>query len=228
MKILILVLSYNDGVYAELMKSQQATWDSIDVPGVQTFYYHGGLYNEGGLDFLLKFGNGRPTWERLQFKCTDEYYYMAAKFKMMLDYIHDEEYDLIFRTNSSSYVNKQRLKEFAETLPKEKLYAGWTMVDSEDHGGLVVSGAGIFMSRDVAEILREQIDPTVEREEDIEIGRILRRNGITAIDDKSRIDWPYNLADSALYEAYHIRFKTSDRQADAINMKIVHQLINHK
>lgn len=227
MKILIMVLSYNESPYKELMEAQAETWDSLEVADndIKTLYYHGGGMEGGSVDFSTRYTDPWLGYrERVMFNCTDSYYYMAAKFKMALDYVKDWDYDIVFRTNSSSYVNKKKLKEFAQTLPKEKLYAGWTMTDSEDYGGLVVSGAGIFLSRDTAEILREKIDPGFEMEEDIYCGRILRKNGIVAIDDKSRYDVGSYFSDVPT-DLYHYRFKTGDRLQDANNMRLVHKLI---
>lgn len=224
MKILVMILSFNETPYKELMWAQQDSFDSINVDGVRSIYYHGGQFDNGTIKLAVKHSNPNSSWERVSFQCTDAYYYMAAKFKEALEYVKDWDYDIIFRTNSSSYVHKQRLKNFADTLPTEKLYAGWTFTDSEDFGGACVSGAGIFLSRDTAEILRNEIDPAVEREEDVEVGRILRRNGIVAIDDKSRVDInadiPYPPTD-----AYHYRFKTGDRIQDANNMRLIHEKI---
>lgn len=224
-RILILVLSFNEEPFSTLMRTQQATFDSVDVDGVETMYYHGGGDPQNILtDKYSEMVIGGSSWSQWAFKCTDAYYFMAAKFKKALEWIQYDEYDYIFRTNSSSYVNKSALLEFAKTLPTEKLYAGWTMVDSEDHGGLVVSGAGIFMSKDVAEILRNNIDPQFEQEEDIYCGRILRKHGIVAIDDKSRYDVESN-HDYIPLDRYHYRFKTGNRLIDAHNMRMLHNKI---
>lgn len=230
-KILIMVLSYNEGAFAQLMRTQQNSWDDIECPYTKTIYYHGGLYKQEVIKFSLRHGNSTKSWERLEFDITDEYYHMAGKFKMALQHIFDErfgnqDFDLIFRTNSSSYVNKKSLLEFAEKLPKEKLYAGWTFEDSNDDKGLCVSGAGIWLSRDTAEILMKQIDTEKEIEEDVEIGRILRRNGITAIDDKSRFDIPLHFG-IVPFDRYHYRCKSgpANRIADIGNMKKLHHLL---
>ena len=42
MKILIIVLSHNDSdIYSEFYKSQKETWDSVNVPDVETLYLFG-------------------------------------------------------------------------------------------------------------------------------------------------------------------------------------------
>jgi hypothetical protein len=208
------------------MKTQQASWDSVEVEGARTVYYHGGLLAGDKVSAKITQHPIIGRWsEEVKFRCTDSYYYMSGKFAESLKYTQDWDYDYIFRTNSSSYVNKQALVEFAKTLPTEKLYAGWTFVDGEDFSGLCVSGAGIFLSRDTAKILMEQIDPAIEREEDVEVGRILRRNGITAIDDKSRVDVNGNI-EYVPTDKYHYRFKHGgDRLIDAHNMIQLHKKI---
>ena len=220
MKILILVLSYNESPYKDLMKAQQQSWDSIKTNRTETFYYY------GGTDVITGIQRKGAAYSEFGFPITDEYYYMAGKFQMMLQYIFDLGlyYDFIFRTNSSSYINKEKLAEFAETLPKEKTYAGWTMEDTNFDGGLMVSGAGIWLSPDCATYLREEINPDEEIEEDVLIGRILRKNGITAIDDKSRVDVPSFFSVVPLNK-YHYRCKTRDRMHDAANMRILHDKI---
>ena len=42
MNILILVLSCNDnGIYSKFFETQKNTWDSINVEGIETFYFFG-------------------------------------------------------------------------------------------------------------------------------------------------------------------------------------------
>lgn len=207
--------------YNKLFEAQRETWDSVPKEDVHTLYYHGGA-SENQYDLLQQ--NHKSHSGIIQTADTNAYYYMASKFQTALKFALLSQPDIIFRTNSSSYVNKQKLKEFAATLPKEKLYAGWTMVDSEDHGGLVVSGAGIFLSKDTAKILIENIDPQFEQEEDIYCGRILRKHGIVATDDKNRYDVPSQFSEIPL-DRYHYRFKTGDRIQDAKNMVELHKRI---
>lgn len=215
-----MVLSYNEPPYDSLMRMQQATFDSIEVEGVRSLYYHGSRPDEAKVVLSLSCN----TWERVGFLSTDDYYFMAGKFKDALNYVKDWDYDIIFRTNSSSYVNKQRLKEFAATLPTEKLYAGWEIEGNAGYN--VVSGAGIFLSRDTAEILREKIDPNFEREEDVFCGQLLHEAGIKIINDRSRFDVE-NVNDRTPLNRYHYRQKAShgNRLQDAENMRLLHQKI---
>lgn len=216
MKILILVLSFNEPPYDELMKAQKETFDSVSVPGVKSVYYRG-----GGDSFT---GVQNPMWNELIFPCTDNYFFMSEKFKLCLEAVQAESYDFIFRTNSSSYVNKSNLIKFSEKLPTERCYAGWK-IDGPEYS--ICSGAGFFISKDVAKILREKIDVKKEIEEDCYIGKILWDEGIEIIDDKSRYDVPSEFLEIPT-DRYHYRLKTGDRRKDADNMRKIHQLILNK
>lgn len=222
-KILIMVLTFMEPPYDELYRSQISTWDSIPEEDVHTLFYHGGA-EEVKADLIRQ--HHKSTSTLLQTTDTNEYYWMSAKLKTALRYGLMSNPTFIYRTNSSSYINKKRLKEFAATLPTEKLYTGWTMIDSNYDGKECVSGAGILMSRDVAEILKEQIDPLEEREEDILVGRVLRKNGIVAVDDKTRYDVPEIVPEDMPTDRIHYRFKCgASRSIDSANMRIAHQKI---
>lgn len=195
------------------MRTQQETFDSIEVEGVRTVYYYGG--DKGWINEKEFSGMGN-----------DSYYYMHDKFLDCLKNIDLSDVDFVFRTNSSSYVQKLRLIEFAKTLPAEKLYAGWEIKTNENFN--IISGAGIFMSTDVIKILINNISPEFEKEEDYYIGSILNEQGIQTIDDKSRIDYTGGLQQQlviASLQPYHIRFKTDNRLHDAENMRVIHRLL---
>lgn len=214
-KILVLVLSYNEPPYSDLMHAQQQTWYREPESNVETMFYYGSLPKNYPGNMMV-FPNGG-----LQFDTTDNYYMMHWKFKLALDAVWDMEWDLIFRTNSSSYVHKDRLKKYCATLPLEKIYGGWTMCDSNFDGGYCVSGAGIFLSRDYADVLRKELKNQPECEEDVLIGRILRPHGARPFDDQSRVE--YSPHPGFFTDGYHVRFKTRDRVRDAQNMITYHE-----
>jgi len=222
MKILILVLSYDKHPYDELMKAQIETWDSVHEPGVEVMYYYGGLQNIAPSD-LMVIRNYHYS-SRVVLNSTDSYYFMAGKFKSALEVIKSSEFDIIFRTNSSSYVNKKQLVKFANTLPKTGLYSGWEIQGNAGYN--VVSGAGFFLSPDTAEILRLKIDPEFEREEDVYCAQLLHENGIKIIDDKSRVDVNVVNNNTPL-SAYHYRLKGThgNRLIDVENMRLLHKKI---
>lgn len=209
MKLLILVLSYNSGVFREFMDAQFRTWCTLHPYTVDVIFYYG---DTGKVSQEM---DGMHNSE-LQVNYPDDYNLMHWKFKLALDAIDYHKYDLIFRTNSCSYIVKERILKVAETLPKTKCYAGWC-------NGTWISGAGIFFSPDVLDILKEELTPARHGAEDVLIGEMLAGR-IEMIDDKSRTDAEVDGFKS--YEGYHFRAKTSndvnDRHRDVQSLLKCH------
>jgi len=208
MKILILVLSYTTWPFDKFMQLQQRT----DQPhnDVDVVYYYGG--NKGW------HGN------ELSVDCSDKYEMMHWKFKLALDAIDYQEYDFIFRTNSCSYIVKDGLIREASTLPRTGCYAGWLNGWPDNVGALpYISGAGIFFSPDVLDLLRGELTINEHGAEDVLIGQILQGR-ITPIARNNRIDADVDGFHS--FDGWHFRAKTSndvrDRVRDIDSLKRLH------
>jgi hypothetical protein len=199
--ILILVQSCDDAPYGEMMKAQMNTWDKIEHPETKTLYY---LSEENAYDdYNCYIGN------KIYMLGSEAYDMMHWRQKLAFDHIKDIgiNFDYLFRTNASSYVNKKLLVEFSKSLPKEKCYCG---ID----GGGYASGAGVFLSPDVVEILRTQTDESPTAYEDAYMGAILGRNGITVTPGAKRCD--ISSAQPNIPNCYHYRCKpdNGDRTKD--------------
>lgn len=208
MKILILVLSYKEAVFKDFLFVQKNTWDAIPHSNIDVVYYMGG-------------NNGWHNQE-LSVNCSDDYEMMHWKFKLALDQIDYHKYDLIFRTNSCAYIVNDKLLEIAKTLPKTQCYAGY-------HNGGYISGAGIFFSPDVLDILRDELTDMPHGAEDVLIGHIL--NGkVPMTAENSRID--ADLEGFHSFDGYHFRAKTSndnnDRVRDVNFLVALHNKLNDK
>lgn len=217
-----MVLSYMEPPYDSLYTAQRETWDSVPEEDVHTLYYHGGEI--GQLDIVRQHHKSHSILAT--FPETNAYYLMAAKFRAALNFALMQGFDMVFRTNSSSYVNKKLLKQIAAALPKEKLYAGWEIQGNAGYN--VCSGAGFWLTPDTAKILAEKIDPEFEREEDVYVSQLLHEAGIQIIDDKSRFDVPINVdPHTTPLDRYHYRLKAGgSRENDAENMRKIHALIS--
>lgn len=215
-KILILVLSYNAPPFDSLMRAQMETWNSVHHDDVQTIFYHGS--NDDFIPVLKEDG-------RLILPCNDAYYQMQWKMKLALDCVWGMNWDLIFRTNSSSYVHKRRLIGYADSLPTEKLYGGWEIKTNPGTEFNIVSGAGIFLSRDTAEILKNELPEGEAAEEDYLAGQILNGNHkIPILCDKSRYDVGQYVGDPPK-DRYHYRLKNGDRMNDVKNFFKLHEKV---
>jgi hypothetical protein len=207
MKILILVLASGKDPWKYIREEGQGkTWDSIEVPGVETIYYFSSIHLN-------------PTLynKHLTVNCSDDFYAMHWRLKLALDFVWDREWDYIFRTSASSYIHKELLLQKASTLPTEKCYCGVQCC----HGS-IASGCGFFISRDVADILRKQIpsemhnSPYGVHPDDVLIGKILEANGIGVTPGAYRMDYyhPDQEYCRSEFPHYHYRCKRDDAPND--------------
>lgn len=165
-KILILVMSSPQiDIYYEMMKKQKETWDSVNVDGVQTLFFYGDENVE----------SSHISQNNLIIKTSDATINMSYKVKLVYDFIFDMNWDYIFRTNASSYIDKRRLFNKAQTLPTTKCYCG-IKITLDDYTAFS-SGAGTFYSRDCIDIIRNNITEEHKMNSEIEDvfeGKILK------------------------------------------------------
>jgi hypothetical protein len=169
-KILIMVLSCGAHPFDRLMRAQQRTWDSIDWPDVRTVFYIGGACMD------------RWDGNILRLRIDDGYDWMLEKFALALRILWDLEWDYVFRTNASSYVCKRKLADVASLLPRTKVYGG--VIGKTSIGRTHVGGSGMFLSRDVIDLLMDNIKPRHQTScvEDGEIGHILGDLGVPCME----------------------------------------------
>jgi hypothetical protein len=118
MKILIIVLSHNDDLYSKFYKSQKETWDSINISGIQTLYLFGNHNCDEIIDDKIMVNVPEIIVNNFP---------VNAGHKTIKSFLltKDFDYDYIFRTNSSSYIDKKLLLDFIKDKPKNKYYSGF-------------------------------------------------------------------------------------------------------
>lgn len=141
MKVLILVLSHLEDGYEPFIDMQKKTWDSISVPGIETFFYYNGKTREGQSN---EWGIDCPG------DLEHTYIKMIKAFKEALNY----NWDYLFRTNSTSYVVKEQLLKMYSELNPLNTIAGQLGPYPEcfkktGH----VQGFSMMISRDVVQLL---------------------------------------------------------------------------
>lgn len=200
-KILILVQACDDPPYYEMQKAQSETWDSINVPGVTTVYYYGNNNHNGEHIYKLES-------KKLYCPCSEAYDMMHYRHKLAVEWcLQCMDFDIMFRTNASSYVHKQKLFDFAQTFPTEKLFIS--------KGKGVHSGAGFFLSKDLVKVANDPIDQSPTPSEDMYIFTMLNRAGYVCGEEGDRVDYYF---ESPNRDCYHYRCKsdTADRSKDVI------------
>ena len=137
MKIIILVQSVEAERYPELVKTQQETWDSIKHPDVTVLYYYPITITKRGVD-----GN------RLYVGGTEDFSYSFINTIRAFREIMMMEWDFIFKTDNSSYVNVEELVKILSTKPISGFYGGH--LHPEITPTKFLEGVGYAISRDVA------------------------------------------------------------------------------
>lgn len=205
MKILILVLSYNDnGIYSKFLKTQKETWDSEFVDGVETYYYF------GNCDDNKIIGNNIHT------KTPESLMFCGLKTLEAFKLILNMDFDFLFRTNSSSYVDKKLLKNVLKNKPKNNFYSG--IIGNHD-GIPFCSGAGYVISKDLVDLItknEDKIDHSLI--DDVSFAKFFNSNNIKQINSE-RFDVVDNVPIPLNY--FHYRLKTENRETDINNMKLI-------
>ena len=209
MKIIILTLSVHDGgVYSKFLEMQKNTWDSIYDEDVDTFYF---------------FGNDTSCYIKNNEIYTDEpesYHNCTMKTIKSFELLRDFDFDYIFRTNSSSYVDKKLLKEYLKDKPRNNFYSAII----GNHDGIPFgSGCGYFLSRDLVHFLidhKNEFDLTLI--DDVSVGKLLSKYNIELV-NSSRFD-VINHNDSIPLDYFHYRLNTNYRDMDISNMKKIFDL----
>ena len=159
--------------------------------------------------------------------------YLTVRWKDLsfLKYaLENMEFDYIFMTTTSSYINLDKLEQTISTLPTKRLYAGYIPIPSWNFA----SGSNRIFSRDVIEDLVNNPKLfTCSHLEDVGIGNALTKLGYKAtplqtlnIPSEEFLD---SLSDSELNSTYHLRVKSGslDNRRDIPIMKKLHsRLVN--
>lgn len=140
------------------------------------------------------------------------------------------DFEYLFRSNSSSYVDSDALLSRTRDLPSNYLYAGFP---GKSNDGLdFASGAGILMSRDVVELIVE--NSQMWRHgliDDVAIAELISRLPETEIEltPLSRVDFrslseAKSVPKSVIQDGFHFRCKTGQASETIEIMRYIHQV----
>jgi hypothetical protein len=139
LKTLVLVLGARVAPYPMLTRTMRQTWAATPVDGIDVLSYHGGDTHE-------------ERRGEIALPVADDLDHVGHKTLLAFEHVlarHD--FDLLFRTNLSSYVDLPNLRAYVDANARpERYYAGKGGV----HDGIpFASGAGYFLSRDLVELV---------------------------------------------------------------------------
>jgi len=202
MKLIILVLSQNDnGIYTDFYKSQKETWDSVEIPNISTYYYFGNHECNEICDHEI-LTNVSESLENC-----------GHKLLKSLELIKDLEFDFIFRTNSSSYIDKSILYDRLVKIKDINYYSG---INGYFGNIKFASGSGFVMTKKLVNlILNNKSSFRHDLIDDVAVGELLSRFKIPLY-NAERFDTNENGNIPKNY--YHYRIKTLNRENDVNTM----------
>ena len=214
-ELLVLILACKGGL-----------WDYMENEGIRKTWYK----KNKDIDILFYYGGARDNYvdgDRLFLNCKEWYDDIAKKtilaFEQVLTRYQKLKY--VFRTNLSSYVRVDKLKEIANGFNNKQIYAG--IIGNHD-GIPFASGCGYFISRDLME-LRVANKNRLEYSylDDVCFGKFLTSHGIkptlTKRFDIVSMEHLAVIRKEDVIDHFHFRCKqVYDRTKDVEVMKKLH------
>jgi hypothetical protein len=157
-------------------------------------------------------------------KCEETYKNITYKSKKAFDFFSERisEFDYIFRTNVSSFIDFKKYKNWLNRLPKNKVYNGNILW----YGPIIyASGCGFTCTPDVIQkIIEAEYDETYI--DDIYFGKICMNHNIQVTSAPINIITINNMLDeiasfNSFDCAFHFRLKSDDRNNDIQVFKIL-------
>jgi hypothetical protein len=211
MKFLVLIISdENSTSYQFLEETIRDTWGSLKSEHWDIFYLYSKLdIDHPFLDGDQFFAKGPERLDSIGNK-------MIQSFEFFLK---NYEFDYIFRTNLSSYVDLPRLYQ---TINQKKFtYDG---VLGSDNGIKFASGAGYIISRELVEyVVTHKESWNHGLIDDVAIGQIINKIGINPIGGLTRQTFT-NPNETIDVNQYHYRCKQTERIQDASIMRRIHEI----
>lgn len=202
--VIILVLSHFEEPYVMLENCIKNTWANHNFDNVKLFFYHGG---EKELIYPDKIITNYPEG-------LDNIGYKTIRtFEILLK---NYDFDYVFRTNSSSYINIEKLLTYLENKPRKSFYHGLIGKHLDLN---YASGSGYFLSKDLVEKIVENKNFWPHQLiDDLAIAHLLRDLNVYP-SEAPRLDIRNTPLPDTINQHFHFRCKTSgDRTGDVIIM----------
>ena len=198
-KVLILILSSSTYPSNRNKKAIKKTWGSNLSGNFRIIFY------ESGEDEKI-------VGDTLFVKTDTSTKNLGQKLLLALDWCtNNVDYDFIFRTNTSSFVNTMELENYilANLIEKEYVYCGIPLVrdyKESDKKINFLSGAGIIFNKKTVQLILKKKDQWDHQEwEDVSLGKLLGENNIPFTNGK-RQDIKNNFYNNVIDKTnYHYR-----------------------
>ena len=173
MKIVILILSSNTYPSKRNKNIINTTWGKGNTDLTQIYFYQSDIKNELNQNILSIKDSG--TAQDIGYKTLKAFEWVKSNV----------DFDYVFRTNTSSYVNVTNLEKYIqeECSEDDLLYRGILherKYKSTTSNFAYVNGAGVLMNKKVIDLVLSQKEQWDHTEwDDVALGKLLFENGVT-------------------------------------------------
>ena len=168
MKIVILILSSNTYPSKRNKKAIQKTWANQNYPNTDIYFYSAGTKTKIiDRDLIIKDSGTAQD--------------IGKKTLSAFDWVDkNREYDFIFRTNTSSFINLKKLEAYINENKNNLDYSG-VVLDTKQQIK-IASGAGYFISRKNIELIINNKDEfDINFPDDVAVAKLMKENNIFPI-----------------------------------------------
>jgi len=154
--------------------------------------------------------------------------YLGVKYLSSLRFLHEQNYDIVYKTTLSSIVNPDKFVNFTSSLSlEEPLYAG-TKITSPKYD--FVSGANLFLNRkSIESILNKKIRWNHADLDDVAVAKMLKNVEIISLPSLniSSIEEARLVTDAQVADTMHYRCRTTGpMRSDVEVMKVLYTRIS--
>jgi hypothetical protein len=226
MRVVILILSKQDDIlYSKLESSIRSTWGNYLSDNIDIFYYYGSSDEFKVVD------------DKIYSKHTDSIINIGYKTIDAFEYLYNNiEFNYLYRTNSSSYINIKKMMDFIREKPLTNFYSARVNIENKS-GVKFGSGSGYFISKDIVKfVIENKIKWNHNLIDDVALGSLLLNNGFNLtpcsrldIDDIKNDEIFYNSSivdKSHLDLNFHFRCKSKDKNRET-DVKIMRYLYDY-
>lgn len=214
-RVIISIISSEFVPYDLLEDTIRETWLNLNSNSVPVYFYYGSNESENKIIDDKIYINTTESFENVGIKTLKMYEFLYNNF----------DFDYIFRTNLSSYIDIDKLYSFLDNKSKSNFYCGFMGC----HEGIdFCGGAGYFLSKDLVKLIVENKNLwETSHMDDVIVAKILKSFGVCPIEG-TRFDFP---SDNPPMDYFHYRVKENfnsywepDRSADVRNINRIYNL----
>ena len=171
-KILILVLTYDDGENYSIMDNiVRETWGAQCYDNIKIYYYYSKSLND--TEYIIDGNN-------IYCNGNESLFTIGEKTIKAFKYLINEDFDYLVRPNSSSFIHIPNLIKYLNDKPTTRFYSGQPIPYLTNlYGMYFSSGSSYILSKDLVEyVVKNSNDWNHNFQDDESMGLLMNNHGV--------------------------------------------------